>query len=140
METSNVKRSRVSPRTNAFNSVLALIDAQMKDECDLQPATAALTYLRQQVQTLIGTKHQVVKATTTKKPRTPKAPKIQGTHFVAETMDSKTHYVKGKDVPTWIENDPTVVFFGPYNTKAGALFAIESDTYHQKPAPYGKPV
>jgi hypothetical protein len=136
METEN-KQTRTSPRTLAFQEVIALIDAQMTDS-ELQPGTAALTYLRQQVEAKVGTKRQVVKAST-KKPRAPKAPKVQGTHFVAKFAD-RVEYVSGKDIPTLLENDPIVVVFGPWATKAGALFAMEAATYYSKPTTYGKPV
>ncbi len=141
METVNTtKRNRVSPRTNAFNQVMTLIDSYCVELNQMNHITpeavlTALQIVRARVSNMIGTKHTVVKTTTK---RVAKEPKIKGKHFVAKFAD-RVEYVSGKDVSILLENDPVVVVHGPWTTKAGAFFAMEAGIYNQKPTPYGKP-
>jgi hypothetical protein len=130
------KRFRTSPRTNAFNEVLALIDSQASEwgknnNSAATAGVAALATLRDKVVGMIGTQHEVEKPATTRV-RAPKGSKMTGNHYVAVSQ-GKVEYVKGTDTSIMIENDPEVVFFGPFQTKAGALYSVEHGTYSQKP-------
>jgi hypothetical protein len=124
-------RNRTSPRTNAFQEVIALIDTQAQTwDANLAPyAIEALTNLRTAVQAKVGTQHTdgAPKRAYTKKGDKPQT--VEGNHFVGKTNNGVAVYVKGTE---WNPTDYMAVF-GPYNTKQGALYAIEHGTFTSKP-------
>lgn len=125
-------RAHTSPRTNAFNSVLALIDAQLAtpgiDDASFGAPTALRT-LREKVSALIGTKHgESEPKGKPGRPRTKEDNGLNGAHFVGVSNNGVPSYVHGTDF------NPTdyMAVYGPFNTKAGSLYAIEHNTFTSK--------
>lgn len=133
--TTDNKRFRTSPRTNAFQEVLALIDSHMKGWDQSTPAKQALTNIREAVAAKVGTQHEVEKPATGRT----RAPKGQGksangTHYVGMTESGTLTYMSSPDMALNAGNYPEFShIYGPFNTRAGAEYAIAHDTYTSRP-------
>lgn len=136
MEEETLKRSKTSPRTNAFNEVISLIDSHIgeweKEETRGQAMTVLRT-LRQDVEAMIGTKHA---AKVDKDDTTVASVGKKGTHFVGVTGDEKVLYLRRDREGVYHTDDDgseTVAhIYGPFSTEGGARYAVTHGTYHQR--------
>ena len=132
-EEESLKRTRTSPRTNAFNEVISLIDEYIRQEDGAldPPSEARLTLLmvREGVSGLIGTQHDH-KGNNDDTSTTSVGKK--GTHYIVVTGNGTALYLRRKDGEYHTSDGDAaalVVIYGPCKTKAGCEYAIQHNTY-----------
>lgn len=111
------KRFRTSPRTNAFNEVLAILAQYNNTEG--REASDVLNEVAEKVRNLIGT--QLVKEDREKRTYTPKGLKLYHGYYVGESSNGQLSVVslpKGGNIEELREH--FTHFYGPWRTKAGA--------------------
>lgn len=122
------RKPKTSPRENAFKQVITLIDAQVKS-ADNHDVETALTSLREQVQSLIGTQLKP-KNSKSDDEMDDEGETVAGYHFAGVQEDGKVVYVHKDQLDT--KHDLTALF-GPFRTAAGVEYSIVHDTFRQRP-------
>lgn len=141
MDITNDKRNRTSPRTNAFNEVLNLIDTNIDSLSNnvasldsIPDAEKVLILLREAVAAKVGTQHEVEKPATTRTRPAKGQGKPSGSHYVAETQSGTLTYINSPDMALNPTNYPDFVhMWGPFNTAPGAQYAVDHQTHTNKP-------
>lgn len=125
--TEDGKRFRTSPRTNAFEQVISLIDAHLGteniEECDV---TEVLATLKGEVSALIGTKLPLEKEEGGRT-RAPNGSKCEKGHYIGVNADgSKSYiYLAEAGVIADLKAAHTSVF-GPFRTKDGTQYRMST--------------
>lgn len=132
--------TKTSPRTNAFNEIITIIDAKLPlyQQSGNFEYVNALRDMRTEVAAKIGTPH-IVRTPRTKKEN--KEPEVGGTYFVGETEFGVAIAVKkvGNDYFTIdgksdTENKALLrTVFGPFRTFDGSLYSATHGTYKNRP-------
>jgi hypothetical protein len=106
------RRHRTSPRVNAFNEVLTIIEAQLVAHEGEEEAEELLFSLKEQVEALsAGVVAQQA------------APVAVGAHFVGVKADgSRVHFQRTN--PPKKGSVPFTSVYGPFRTKDGALYRV----------------
>lgn len=141
-----LKKTRTSPRINVINEVQAVMVPHMDAITNI--LTRAQTVgVEGNIAELVG-EHLIairtgVEALREGHPKSDKddtttvIPKKKGTHFVGVTGDDKVLYLRRDGEGVYHSDDDSretiAHIYGPFNTEAGARYAVDHNTYSAHP-------